>query len=63
MSHYNCYVAYNVNGFMHCRASMRLAYQDMSIEKKKQEEKLKQSDPKKAEQIERLGMGGLGAPK
>lgn len=38
-------------------ASMRLAYQDLSIQQKKQEEKLKQTDPKKAEQVERLGMG------
>nr|KAG5705045.1 hypothetical protein BaRGS_018775 [Batillaria attramentaria] len=38
-------------------ASMRLAYQDMSIQRKKQEDKLKVSDPKKAEQLERLGMG------
>lgn len=36
---------------------MRLAYQDMSLERKKQEEKLKASDPKKAQQLERLGMG------
>lgn len=36
---------------------MRLAYQDMSLERKKQEEKLKSADPKKAEQFERLGMG------
>ena len=39
------------------RASMRLAYKDMSIERKKQEDKLMQSDPKKAAQLERLGMG------
>ena len=38
-------------------ASMRLAYKDMSIERKKQEEKLKHSDPNKAAQFERLGMG------
>ncbi|KAK3581877.1 hypothetical protein CHS0354_003187 [Potamilus streckersoni] len=38
-------------------ASMRLAYQDMTFERKKQEEKLKVTDPKKAEQMERLGMG------
>ncbi|XP_022289195.2 ADP-ribosylation factor GTPase-activating protein 3-like isoform X1 [Crassostrea virginica] len=38
-------------------ASMRLAYKDMSIERKKQEDKLMQSDPKKAAQLERLGMG------
>ena len=36
---------------------MRLAYQDLSLEKKKQEEKLKHLDPKKAAQAERLGMG------
>ncbi|CAH0395924.1 unnamed protein product [Bemisia tabaci] len=38
-------------------ASMRLAYQDLSLQQKKEEEKLKITDPKKAEQIERLGMG------
>ncbi|XP_076444724.1 ADP-ribosylation factor GTPase-activating protein 2-like isoform X2 [Babylonia areolata] len=38
-------------------ASMRLAYQDMSLQRKKQEEKIKATDPKKAEQLERLGMG------
>ncbi|XP_049790936.1 ADP-ribosylation factor GTPase-activating protein 2 isoform X1 [Schistocerca nitens] len=37
--------------------SMRLAYKDLSLQQKKQEEKLKQVDPKKAEQVERLGMG------
>ena len=40
---------------------MRLAYQDMSIERKKQEERLKQTDPRKAEQMERLGMGFGGS--
>lgn len=38
-------------------SSMRLAYQDLSIKKTKEEEKLKQIDPKKAAQLERLGMG------
>ncbi|XP_066998688.1 ADP-ribosylation factor GTPase-activating protein 2 isoform X2 [Anabrus simplex] len=38
-------------------ASMRLAYQDLSIQQKKEEDKLKQVDPKKAQQLERLGMG------
>ncbi|PSN37667.1 ADP-ribosylation factor GTPase-activating protein 2 [Blattella germanica] len=38
-------------------ASMRLAYQDLSLQQKKETEKLKQIDPKKAQQIERLGMG------
>lgn len=41
-------------------ASVRLAYEDLSIKQKKQEEKLKAIDPKKANQVERLGMG-LGA--
>lgn len=41
-------------------ASMRLAYQDMSLQRKKEEEKLMKSDPKKAEQFERLGMGFTG---
>ena len=40
--------------------SMKLAYKDMSLERKKQEDKLKISDPKKAEQFERLGMGFSG---
>lgn len=40
---------------------MRLAYQDMSIQRKKEEDKLKVSDPKKAEQLERLGMGFGGS--
>lgn len=38
-------------------ASMRLAYQDLSLQQKKEQEKLKQVDPMKAQQIERLGMG------
>ncbi len=38
-------------------ASMRLAYQDLSVQQKKTEEKLRHVDPKKAKQVERLGMG------
>jgi len=38
-------------------ASMRLAYQDLSLEQKKTEEKIRTVDPKKAKQVERLGMG------
>lgn len=38
-------------------ASMRLAYQDLSLEQKKAEEKIRTIDPKKANQVERLGMG------
>lgn len=38
-------------------ASVRLAYQDLSLKAQKQEEKLKHSDPTKAKQMERLGMG------
>lgn len=37
--------------------SVRLAYQDLSIKKNKEEEKLKAIDPAKARQLERLGMG------
>ncbi|XP_046665947.1 ADP-ribosylation factor GTPase-activating protein 2-like isoform X2 [Homalodisca vitripennis] len=37
--------------------SIRLAYQDISLQQKKEEEKLKSVDPKKAKQVERLGMG------
>ena len=38
-------------------ASMRLAYQDLSMQKTKEEAKLKSVDPAKAKQMERLGMG------
>lgn len=38
-------------------ASVRLAYQDLSLKVKKEEEKLKNLDPAKARQMERLGMG------
>jgi ADP-ribosylation factor GTPase-activating protein 2/3 len=40
-------------------ASMRLAYQDLGLKQKKEEDKMKQTDPKKAKQMERLGMGGF----
>ena len=47
-------------------ASMRLAYQDLTTSAEKQKKELSKMDPKKAEQMERLGMGfgggaGLGA--
>ncbi|XP_011195669.1 ADP-ribosylation factor GTPase-activating protein 2 isoform X1 [Zeugodacus cucurbitae] len=38
-------------------ASMRLAYKDLSLQKRREEEKLKSVDPAKAKQMERLGMG------
>lgn len=38
-------------------ASMRLAYQDLSVQKNREEAKLKTIDPAKAKQMERLGMG------
>ncbi|KAL1130230.1 hypothetical protein AAG570_013168, partial [Ranatra chinensis] len=41
-------------------ASVRLAYEDLSLKQKKEEEKMKAVDPLKARQMERLGMG-LGA--
>ena len=43
-------------------ASMRLAYQDLGMQQKKKEQALSKMDPKKAEQMERLGMGfGAGS--
>ena len=45
-------------------ASMRLAYQDLTLQQEKQKDKMAKMDPKKAAQMERLGMGfgaGMGA--
>lgn len=44
-------------------ANIRLAYQDLSLNQQKEAEKLKKTDPVKAAQLERLGMGfgGFGA--
>lgn len=41
--------------------SMKLAYQDLSLEEKKREDKMKTADPKKKAQMERLGMGFGGS--
>lgn len=41
--------------------SVRLAYQDLSIKAQKEEEKLKVTNPSKARQMERLGMGFVNA--
>ena len=42
--------------------SLRLAYQDLEVEQKKKEQAMSRMDPKKAQQMERLGMGfGSGA--
>jgi len=43
-------------------ANMRLAYQDLGVQQKKKDQALAKMDPKKAEQMERLGMGfGAGS--
>jgi len=44
-------------------ANMRLAYQDLSLQQKKQEDKLRNVDAKKASQVERLGMGASASSK
>lgn len=41
----------------HRVASMRLAYQELKIDRKKEEKKLQNLEGKKREQAERLGMG------
>ncbi|XP_032893381.1 ADP-ribosylation factor GTPase-activating protein 3 isoform X4 [Amblyraja radiata] len=41
-------------------SSLRLAYQDLEIQRKKEEEKMKRMEGKKKEQAERLGMGLSG---
>jgi len=46
---------------MWCSAvSLSLAYNELSIDSKKREEKMKDLDPKKKTQMERLGMGSGG---
>lgn len=37
--------------------SLERAYEDMSLAGKREEERMKRTDPKKAQQAERLGMG------
>jgi ADP-ribosylation factor GTPase-activating protein 2/3 len=37
--------------------SMKFAMQDLNKQQKQREEQLKHLDPKKAQQVERLGMG------
>ena len=44
--------------FVSVTASLSLAYNELSIDSKKRDEKLKNLDPKKKAQVERLGMGG-----
>lgn len=38
-------------------AAVRLAYKDLSSQQQKKEEQMRKQDPKKADQVERLGMG------
>lgn len=40
---------------------MNLAYNELTLEDKKRTEKMKNLDPKKKEQMERLGMGVVGS--
>ena len=42
-------------------SSLKLTYQDLSVESKKQAEKLQKTDPSKAQHLERLGMGILAS--
>lgn len=42
-------------------ASLKLAYQDLDVDEKKRGDKMKNMDPKKREQMERLGMGATGS--
>ena len=37
--------------------SLRLAYQDLEVQQKKKDQAMSRMDPKKAQQMERLGMG------
>lgn len=41
-------------------ASLKLAYQDLTVDEMKRTDKMKNLDPKKREQMERLGMGSVG---
>lgn len=39
------------------RATLKFAYQDINKQREEEQAKLKKSNPQKAEQMERLGMG------
>jgi len=43
---------------LHGSASLNLAYNELSIDSKKRDEKMRSLDPKKQQQMERLGMAG-----
>lgn len=49
--------------FSTSRASLKLAYKDLSMEDQRRDEVAKKMDPKKAEQLERLGMAYGGSSK
>ena len=46
-----------INQVFYFRAGLKFAYQDLNKQREIEETKLKQSNPQKAEQMERLGMG------
>lgn len=49
--------AFSVQEQLEREAAIRLAYKDLGNEQQKREQELQKVDPKKAEQMERLGMG------
>lgn len=52
------FIRYLVHFFLSLQLqSLERAYEDMSLAGKREEERMKRIDPKKAQQAERLGMG------